>query len=54
VPLDGQQGVRGVRGESNEVRGMLQRDNNLEVANEAISDNKVVQDTFKITSNTYC
>jgi hypothetical protein len=33
--------------------GRLQRDNDLEKANEAIDDNKVVQDTFKDASDTY-
>jgi hypothetical protein len=33
--------------------GRLQRDNNLEKTNEAIDDNKVVHDTFKIASDTY-
>jgi Flp pilus assembly CpaE family ATPase len=33
--------------------GRLQRDNDLEKANEAINDNKVVQDTFKVASDTY-
>jgi hypothetical protein len=33
--------------------GRLQRDNDLEKANEAIDDNKVVQDTFKVASGTY-
>jgi hypothetical protein len=33
--------------------GRLQRDNNLEKANEAIVDNKVVHDTFKVASDTY-
>jgi hypothetical protein len=33
--------------------GRLQRDNNLEKANEAIDDNKIVLDTFKGTSDTY-
>jgi hypothetical protein len=33
--------------------GGLERDNNLEKVNEAIDDNKVVQDTFKVASDTY-
>jgi hypothetical protein len=33
--------------------GRLQRDNDLEKANEATDDNKVVQDTFKVASGTY-
>jgi hypothetical protein len=33
--------------------GRLQRDNNIEKANKAIDDNKVVHDTFKIPSDTY-
>jgi hypothetical protein len=33
--------------------GRLQRDNDLEKTNEAIDDNKVVQDTFKVASGTY-
>jgi hypothetical protein len=33
--------------------GRLQRDNDLEKANEAIDDNRVVQDTFKVASDTY-
>jgi hypothetical protein len=33
--------------------GRLQRDNDLEKANEAIDDNKIVQDTFKVASGTY-
>jgi hypothetical protein len=42
------------QGESmNEECGRLRRDNNLEKANKAIDDNKVVHDTFKIASNTY-
>jgi hypothetical protein len=33
--------------------GRLQRDNDPEKANEAIDDNKVVHDTFKVASDTY-
>jgi hypothetical protein len=33
--------------------GRLQRDNDLEKANEAIDDNEVVHDTFKVASDTY-
>jgi hypothetical protein len=33
--------------------GRLQRDNDLEKANEAIDDNTVVHDTFKVASYTY-
>jgi hypothetical protein len=33
--------------------GTPQRDNDLEKANEAIDDNKIVHDTFKIASDTY-
>jgi predicted transcriptional regulator len=33
--------------------GRLQRDINLEDANEAIDDNKVVHDTFNIASDSY-
>jgi hypothetical protein len=36
-----------------EERGRLQRDNDLEKANEAIEDNEVVHDTFKVASDTY-
>jgi hypothetical protein len=35
------------------VRGRFQGDNNLEEVNEAIDDNKIIKDTFKVLFDTY-